>query len=305
MSGNQYIQLRRAVGPATSAAPDPLEDGESKDAKEDEVAEVTTSIGDETSPQEAPLTSMPQKPKPIFIAHGKDQKPLEQLKAILDQFKIPYRVAVDEPHAGRPISEKVRALMNECGSAIVTFTASGEPTDPEKGAVANLNVVFELGAASVLYGDKIILFKEKNLSLPSDFSDLGHISFDTGSLDANNQKLYTELQKAGCILVFKPTVQYFQNGKQTVKGNVDAELVLHAAAIQYANYGKAVIVTGDGDFACLVEFLEDKGKLFHVLTLNHNYSQLLKPFSQYIIHKSQLRASVEYKKTGIGGRSKP
>ena len=124
-------------------------------------------------------------------------------------------------------------------------------------------------------------------------------------LVGNNQKLYTELQKAGFILVFKPTVQYFQNGKQTVKGNVDAELVLHAAAIQYANYDKAVIVTGDGDFACLVEFLEDKGKLLHILTPNHKYSQLLKPFSQYIIHMSQLKKSVEYKKTGIGGRSKP
>lgn len=124
-------------------------------------------------------------------------------------------------------------------------------------------------------------------------------------LVGNNQKLYTELQKAGFILVFKPTVQYFQNGKQTVKGNVDAELVLHAAAIQYANYDKAVIVTGDGDFACLVEFLEDKGKLLHILTPNHKYSQLLKPFSQYIVHMSQLKKSVEYKKTGIGGRSKP
>jgi len=124
-------------------------------------------------------------------------------------------------------------------------------------------------------------------------------------LVGNNQKLYTELQKSGFILVFKPTVQYFQNGKQTVKGNVDAELVQHASAIQYANYDKAIIVTGDGDFACLVEFLEDKGKLLHILTPNHKYSQLLKPHSPYIIHMSQLRKSVEYKKAGIGGRSKP
>jgi len=124
-------------------------------------------------------------------------------------------------------------------------------------------------------------------------------------LVGNNQKLYTELQAAGFILVFKPTVQYFENGKQTVKGNVDAELVLHAAALQYPNYDKAVIVSGDGDFACLMEFLEEKGKLLHVLTPNHRYSKLLKPFSQYIVHMSQLKQSVEYKKTGIGGRSKP
>jgi len=124
-------------------------------------------------------------------------------------------------------------------------------------------------------------------------------------LVGNNQKLYTELQKAGFILIFKPTVQYFENGKQTVKGNVDAELVLHAAAIQYDNYDQAVIVTGDGDFACLLDYLTDKGKLAHVLTPNHKYSKLLRPFATNIVHMSQLRRSLEYKKTDIGGRSKP
>ena len=112
-------------------------------------------------------------------------------------------------------------------------------------------------------------------------------------LVSNNQKLYTELQAAGFILIFKPTVWYFENGKATVKGNVDAELVLHASAVEYPNYDKAIIVSGDGDFACLLEFLVDKSKLLHVLTPNSNYSKLLKPFAQYIITMSQLKISVE------------
>lgn len=124
-------------------------------------------------------------------------------------------------------------------------------------------------------------------------------------LVTNNQKLYTQLQSAGFILVFKPTVRYFENGKETVKGNVDAELVLHAAAIEYANYDKAIIVSGDGDFACLIEFLEDKNKLLHVFTPNNKYSKLLRPYSRYIVEISKLKSSLEYQKTGIGGRSKP
>lgn len=124
-------------------------------------------------------------------------------------------------------------------------------------------------------------------------------------LVANNQKLYTQLQAAGFILVFKPTVRYFENGKETVKGNVDAELVLHAAAIEYGNYDKAVIVSGDGDFACLIQFLEDNGKLLHVFTPNGKYSKLLRPYSKYVVELSRLRSSLEYQKTGIGGRSKP
>lgn len=122
---------------------------------------------------------------------------------------------------------------------------------------------------------------------------------------ASNQRLYTQLQSAGFILVFKPTIRYFKNGRETVKGNVDAELVLHAAAIEFDKYDKAVIVTGDGDFACLMEFLVDKHKLLHVLTPNAKYSQLLKPFSSFIVQIDQFKKSVAYQKTGIGGRSKP
>lgn len=96
-------------------------------------------------------------------------------------------------------------------------------------------------------------------------------------LVANNQGLYTELQQAGFILIFKPTVRYFENGKETVKGNVDAELALHSAAIQFDNYDKAIIISGDGDFACLVEYLIEKNKLLHIFTPNALYSKLLKP----------------------------
>jgi len=115
-------------------------------------------------------------------------------------------------------------------------------------------------------------------------------------LVADNQSLYTELQSAGFILVFKPTVRYFVDGKETVKGNVDAELVLYAAAIEYSNYGKAIIVSGDGDFACLAEFLDSRRKLLHLLTPNHKYSKLLQRFAAYIVRADQIRAAIEYKK---------
>ena len=107
-----------------------------------------------------------------------------------------------------------------------------------------------------------------------------------------NQGLYTRLQEAGFILVFKPTVRFVDHGKETRKGNVDAELVLHAAAIEYQYYDKALIISGDGDFACLVEFLASRGKLLHVCTPNQRYSKLLKPYSQYIIRMDSFKESV-------------
>ena len=54
------------------------------------------------------LVSGKQLGQAIFLAHGKNKKPVEQLKKILEQFKIPYKVAVEEPNLGRPIGNKVR-----------------------------------------------------------------------------------------------------------------------------------------------------------------------------------------------------
>lgn len=123
----------------------------------------------------------------------------------------------------------------------------------------------------------------------------------------NNQKLYTTIQSAGFIMIFKPTVRYFADGKETIKGNVDAELVLYASAIEYNNYDKAVIVSGDGDFACLVEYLEDNNKLLKILTPNEKYSSLLRRFDSKIIRLSNLIQSFGYrnKKTRTSVRSKP
>lgn len=119
-----------------------------------------------------------------------------------------------------------------------------------------------------------------------------------------NEALYISLQEAGFLLIFKPTLERKEQGKTVVKGNVDAELVLHTM-IHYGDYQKALIVSGDGDFYCLIEYLNSKNKLLYVMVPNKHYSSLLRRFSSYIVRIDWLRKSLEYKKTGISGRSKP
>ena len=74
--------------------------------------------------------------------------------------------------------------------------------------------------------------------------------------------IYDELQKVGFILKFKPVLP---NGKDGVKGNVDADLVLQAM-IDYPNYDKAVIVSSDGDFYSLARYLYNNKKLLAVIS---------------------------------------
>ena len=88
-----------------------------------------------------------------------------------------------------------------------------------------------------------------------------------------NGKLYKKLKEDGYIIIFKPIVQNHPDG---IKGNVDAELVLHTM-IEYKNFDSAIIVSGDGDFACLVEYLYKNKKLKKVLIPNRwRYSKLLR-----------------------------
>lgn len=105
------------------------------------------------------------------------------------------------------------------------------------------------------------------------------------------QSLYTALQEYGYVVVFKPTLA-LADGK--VKGNVDAELVLHAM-IEYPNYGQAVIVTGDGDFYCLVEYLKKQKKLLRLLIPNKSkYSALLRRFAPDMAFISEWREKLQY-----------
>jgi uncharacterized LabA/DUF88 family protein len=107
----------------------------------------------------------------------------------------------------------------------------------------------------------------------------------------DNQLLYTYLQQSGYICVFKPTLRTSKHKKIEIKGNVDADLVLHAM-IEFNHYNKAIIVSGDGDFHCLIEYLELKGKLLKVLVPNQKYSSLLSKFRQYIVRVEDFRNKV-------------
>lgn len=133
--------------------------------------------------------------KQIFVAHGKNHKALNELKKILDQFKIPYKVAVEEANVGRPISKKVAQLMRECSAGIFIFTGDEKFTNTDGTEIwrPSENVVYELGAASVLWENKIIILKQNGVSFPSDFSDLGYITFDEDQIAARALDLLKEL----------------------------------------------------------------------------------------------------------------
>lgn len=133
------------------------------------------------------------------------------------------------------------------------------------------------------YGD-LRLYLKNRLGVDKTFLFIGY--------NPDNASLYKTLQSYGYILIFKPTISYVENGKRTMKGNVDAELVLHSAAIEYNEYDKAVIITSDGDFTCLVQYLIEKDKLARIITPTNYYSSLFHPYTKYILPLSKFSNKV-------------
>jgi hypothetical protein len=157
-------------------------------------------------PAEPASEKEPSKPpttRPIFVGHGKKKQPLEKLQKILTQFQIPHKVVVDEANLGRPISQKVRETMLQCGSAILIFTKD-EKFQDEKGNPIwrpSENVVHELGAASFAYEDRVVIFKESGINFPSNFESVGYIEFEEDSIEAKTAELLKELIGFGLVRI--------------------------------------------------------------------------------------------------------
>jgi len=112
-------------------------------------------------------------------------------------------------------------------------------------------------------------------------------------LIAKHKDMYTYLQDVGYTLVFKDTTF---DGNGNVKGNCDADLVLWTVREAYENtYEKAVLVSSDGDYASLVKFLIEKGKIRTILSPNDKCSFLLRRTNAPIVFLSTQRSHLELK----------
>lgn len=123
------------------------------------------------------------------------------------------------------------------------------------------------------------------------------------------EEMYKQLHDAGYKIVLKPTYDMTRprpeekektednhvetEEKKPVKGNVDADLVLWVMK-EINNYDKAVIVSGDGDFYSLVEYLDTQKKLYKLLAPNAQYSGLFNKYEQYIERLDKYRRELAY-----------
>lgn len=103
------------------------------------------------------------------------------------------------------------------------------------------------------------------------------------------KSFYDLLKSFGYIIIFKKIIIT----KDKIKGNCDAELILHSM-IEFNNYDKAIIVTGDGDFYCLIEYLVNNNKLLLIgIPNSKRFSKLLLEFFSFLFFFDKLKNQLQ------------
>lgn len=136
---------------------------------------------------------------------------------------------------------------------------------------------------------KLITYLKENYSV-------FHAYYFIGYKSDKFEKLYTSLKSAGFTIIFKEHSTELFSSK---KGNVDTDIVFEIMKhlIDYPNFKKIILVSGDGDYKKLVDYLIFKNKFLKILFPNKKFvSALYKGLSlEYFDYMEHIKKYIEYK----------
>ncbi|MDO8668620.1 MAG: NYN domain-containing protein [bacterium] len=116
------------------------------------------------------------------------------------------------------------------------------------------------------------IYLERKYSVDKAYYFLGYIQ-------ETNQELYEEIQKAGFILIFREHSPAMIGKK---KGNVDSDIIFQVMKKLYKkeDFNKIILVSGDGDYKLLVDFLIEEDRFEKILFPDRKFrSSLYKELS--------------------------
>jgi predicted nucleotide-binding protein len=170
--------------PATT----PLESrAEDKESGEEVLASSESSAGESEATPARPIatTSSDRRADRVFISHGKQKAIVEQIKELLAFGHFEPIVSVERESTAIPVPEKVFEDMRSCGAGVIHVTAETRLLDGQgtEHVRINDNVLIEIGAATALYGKKVILLVQKGVPLPSNLQGLYRCDYEGERLD--------------------------------------------------------------------------------------------------------------------------
>ena len=114
----------------------------------------------------------------------------------------------------------------------------------------------------------------------------------------DEEDMYAGLQKSGFVLMFNDRGENLESGK---KGNVDTNLVFSVMkSLIEDDFDKIILVSGDGDYMRMVDYLIEKNKFKTIIVPSSNvsslYNKLGRKSGDYFVRINKLRDKIEYKR---------
>ncbi|OGG58590.1 hypothetical protein A2765_02615 [Candidatus Kaiserbacteria bacterium RIFCSPHIGHO2_01_FULL_56_24] len=138
------------------------------------------------------------------------------------------------------------------------------------------------------------VYLQQKYNVEKAFYYLGYVQDDKRA-----EELYEEIQSAGFILVFRQHTSVMLGKK---KGNVDSDIIFSVMRRLYKkeDFDKVVLVSGDGDYKPLADFLIEENRFAKILFPNKKYASSLykgigAPYFAYL-SDADVRAKIEKKK---------
>lgn len=133
---------------------------------------------------------------------------------------------------------------------------------------------------------------------------VGKAYYFLGYVQETNQELYEKIQNAGFVLVFREHNPAMIGKK---KGNVDSDIIFNIMKKLYKkeDFNKVILVSGDGDYKLLVDFLIEENKFEKMLFPDRNFASSLykKLGSEYFdyLENKDLKEKIGVKEKGSLG----
>lgn len=176
IKGDDYVSLDGVV----ATAPDLGDDGTPAAAPAPASEEPIT-----VANVQPPATDELKTNRKVFITHGKNKKIVDQLKELLAFGEFEPVVSVERDSVSKPVPTKVLDDMRSCSAAVIHVGIEQRLIDSkgEEHGVLNSNVLIEIGAAMMRYGNNFVLLVQDGTTLPSNLQGLYEVRYQGDELD--------------------------------------------------------------------------------------------------------------------------
>lgn len=153
---------------------------------------------DRSGPDDTTAADEAQRPRWVFVGHTGAGEPFILVKDLLDRFEVPYRVMdiYGASRDGRPVSEETADVMRSCSAAVMVLPEGADGTETMGGMLCHV------GAASVLYGDRLVLLGgPRGSDLDEPLRGLRRVEFDSRNPANAGLGLLQVLSQSGVLKI--------------------------------------------------------------------------------------------------------